>query len=106
MSLLSAWPEPRAWEGRSEAEGWGAEPVWLSCLLTCGLQFSFYLQDFLWSSGKSCVRQESRRAGQCKHILAAAYPFSSQGQELFQGHLRQADPSLHLESEHQPSWVR
>lgn len=38
------------------------------------------------------------------HVLAIAYPFS-QRQELLQGYLGQANPSLDLASEHEQSWV-
>lgn len=47
---------------------------------------------------------EPFRAEQREHVLAVAYIFS-QGQELLQGCSGQADPSLHLASEHQPTWV-
>ena len=36
MSLLSAWPEPRAWEGGSEAEGLG-----------CRVRLAFTFADLL-----------------------------------------------------------
>lgn len=95
--------------GEREAEGLGCR-ICLAFMLTDLLVVCSFIFPYMTWFSALVILVSGTESLRCirgldnLHVLAIAYPFS-QGQELLQGCLGQADPSLDVPNECQLSWV-